>query len=361
VLRWRRYSLTVVVVFTRHTRLPVIVSLAMLIVMPAGCVSGRPPLVSPSAPVVSTTSVPVPPSTETTTVNPAAYSANELGLVPVLMYHRIVADPHSVYDRTPADFRAELVRLAKEHYVPITAAQYTAGDIDIPAGTHPVVLTFDDGDRSQFSLTPAGVPAATSAVGILLDVARQYQGFRPVATFYLNVNPFGDDGGTHTVPWLSAHGMDIGNHTLTHADLAKATNAGAQQEIAEGDQAIRTAAPDVQPVTIALPFGLHPQDAGLSLRGRVGRMRYRYRGAFLVGANPAPSPYSADFDPLRIPRIRSQADSGPDAQYCSTAWLNKLAATPGERYTSDGMPDRISFPRGTGQAAAAFRKRTLVY
>jgi peptidoglycan/xylan/chitin deacetylase (PgdA/CDA1 family) len=251
--------------------------------------------------------------------------------------------------------------LAKENYVPVTAAQYTAGDIDIPAGTHPVVLTFDDGDRSQFSLTAAGVPAASSAVGILLAVAHRYPRFRPVATFYLNANPFGDHGGTHTVPWLSAHGMDVGNHTLTHANLARSTDTEAQREIADGDQAIRQAAPGVRPVTIALPFGSHPDDAALALRGTSGKLGYHYRGAFLVGANPAPSPYAADFDPLRIPRIRSQSDSGQDAQFCSTAWLNKLAAEPGERYTSDGVLDRISFPHGTGQVAAAFRERSLAY
>ncbi|MEU3778885.1 hypothetical protein AB0F11_37925 [Streptomyces sp. NPDC032472] len=46
--------------------------------------------------------------------NPAEVGANELGQVPVLMYHQLTEDPASVYDRTPADFRAELERLARE-------------------------------------------------------------------------------------------------------------------------------------------------------------------------------------------------------------------------------------------------------
>lgn len=284
----------------------------------------------------------------TTAPSPAESKANELGLVPVLMYHRIVENPKSVYDRTPADFRAELERLVRENYVPVTAAEFTAGTIDIPAGTHPVVLTFDDGDPSQLTLTPAGTPAETSAVGILLDVARARPAFRPVATLYVNQNPFGDPGGRITLPWLRAHGFDIGNHTMTHANLRRASAESAEAEIAGCDRQIRDAVPGTQPVTIALPFGIHPQQEDLALKGP----GYDYRGAFLVGANPAPSPFSVKFDPLDIPRIRSQAATGQEAEYGSTTWLDKLAADPAERYTADGDPTRVSFPRADETAIA---------
>ncbi|ONI81698.1 xylanase [Actinosynnema sp. ALI-1.44] len=270
--------------------------------------------------------------------------ANELGDVPVLMYHRITEKPTSVYDRTPEDLRAELERLASEKYVPVTAAAYVTGMIDIPAGTHPVVLTFDDGDPTQFALTPQGEPAPRTAVAIMRDVATRYPEFRPVATFYVNGNPFGDPGGTRTLPWLRGHGMEIGNHTLTHANLRQAGSAGAQREISRGDQAIRQGAVGADPVTISLPFGIHPSDPALALSGGSDGVRYHYRGVFLVGANPAPSPYSPRFDPLRIPRIRSQASTGKEAQFGSTAWLDKLAAAPANRFTSDGVPNRMADP-----------------
>jgi peptidoglycan/xylan/chitin deacetylase (PgdA/CDA1 family) len=303
------------------------------------------------APLRAATTAPPAPS-------PAESKANELGLVPVLMYHRIVDTPKSVYDRTPADFRAELERLVREDYVPVTAAEFTAGRIDLPAGAHPVVLTFDDGDRSQFSLTPQGAPAANSAVGILLDVARAHPGFRPVATLYVNQDPFGDPGGRTTLPWLHAHGFDIGNHTMTHANLRQDTADEVQAEIAGCDRQIRAALPDAPPTTIALPFGIHPRQEDLALKGP----GYDYRGAFLVGANPSPSPFSAKFDPLEIPRIRSQAATGEEAEYGSTTWLDKLAADPAERYTSDGDPARVSFPRADGSAvAAAYLSRVNPY
>src|SRR5262245_21711020 len=93
----------------------------------------------------STDSASAPPAPAPAPVDPAQVQANELGRIPVLMYHRVVGTPASVYDRTPDDFRAELERLARENYVPVTTADLAAGRIDIPAGTHPVVLTFDDG------------------------------------------------------------------------------------------------------------------------------------------------------------------------------------------------------------------------
>ncbi|MFD1050389.1 xylanase, partial [Kibdelosporangium lantanae] len=140
-------------------------ALACLLLLVAGCAPPDRPR------TVAAARVPTPRTSASPTPDPATVGANELGDVPVLMYHRIVARPKSVYDRTPVDFRAELERLAKEHYVPVTASDYTAGRIDIPAGTHPVVLTFDDGDPSQFTLTAAGVPASDTAVAILQDVA----------------------------------------------------------------------------------------------------------------------------------------------------------------------------------------------
>jgi peptidoglycan/xylan/chitin deacetylase (PgdA/CDA1 family) len=306
-----------------------------------------------AAPPPPSASVTAPATTSSATPDPVAVAANELGQVPVLMYHRIVAGPKSVYDRTPADFRAELERLAAEQYVAVTAADYTAGKIDIPAGTHPVVLTFDDGDPSQLTLTAESEPAADTAVAILRDVAARHPQFRAVATFYVNADPFGDPGGKRTLPWLRDHGMEIGNHTLTHANLRQADP---QREIAQGDAAIRQAGPGLEPVTLALPFGVHPRDAALALTGSSAGTAYHYRGVFLVGANPAPSPYADGFDPLRIPRIRSQGPTGTDAKFASTVWLDKLAATPAQRYTSDGVPTQIAYPRTTGQSVAVAYK-----
>jgi peptidoglycan/xylan/chitin deacetylase (PgdA/CDA1 family) len=288
---------------------------------------------------------------------PAAVHSNELGLIPVLMYHRLTTHPTSVYERTPSEFRAELERLAKERYVPITVAELTGGRIDIPAGTHPVALTFDDGDPSAFTLTAQGKPASTSAIGILLQVAAKHPGFRAVATMYVNADPYRDGSGTRTLPWLHEHGFEIGNHTYEHANLRELSAAAVRSQILKEDHAIRTAVPGYRPTTLALPFGATPHPAKSALSGP----GYHYTGVLLVGANPAPSPFSADFDPARIPRIRSEGPKGPEADYGSSVWLDRLAAHPAQRYTSDGDPQVISYPAGAGKPADRYKARSRHY
>lgn len=291
-------------------------------------------------------------------MNPADVDANELGSIPVLMYHRLIAVPTSVYDRTPGDFRAELERLAREGYVPITTAELAAGRIDIPAGAHPVVLTFDDGDPTTLTLGPDGAPAPGTAVQILREVAAANPGFRPVASMYVNAAPYGGgEAGNRALRWLHENGFEIGNHTFGHVNLRSASAAKAQQDIAKGDAFIREAVPGAEPETLALPFGARPREATLPVRGP----GYDYTAALLVGANPAPSPFSADFQAHAVPRIRSQGTGGEEAAFGSTAWLDKLAANPRGRYTSDGNPAVISYPTGTEQPAPDYATSAVAY
>lgn len=336
----------------RPLRIGAVTAVAALVSL-AGCADS-----TPSAPAQAgktgerggeaRSSPPVSPSTEPEPepepVDPASVGADELGAVPVLMYHQIVPEPASVYDRTPEDFRAELERLASEDYVPITARELTSRRIDIPAGKHPVVLTFDDSTVSQLSLTADGRPKPGTAAGILLDVAERHPGFRPVATFFVNGDPFAESGGSETLGWLHDNGFEIGNHTLRHTRLGAVGAAQVQRAIARGQSAIEKAVPEASVASLALPHGSMPGDARLAVEGSSDGVDYHNQGVYLVGANPAPSPFAADFDPAAIPRVRSQGASGPDAEFTSTAWLNKLEDGTLPRYTSDGDPDRISFP-----------------
>ena len=59
---------------------------------------------------------------------------NELGQIPVLMHHQLITGPSSVYDLTPKEFEAELLRLWKDGYVPVNASALVTGKIDIPKG-----------------------------------------------------------------------------------------------------------------------------------------------------------------------------------------------------------------------------------
>ncbi|MER7014164.1 polysaccharide deacetylase family protein [Saccharopolyspora sp. NPDC000359] len=306
---------------------------AVLLTALASC--GSPP--PPPRQVVEIPPPPPPPPP------PESVGANELGDVPVLMYHRITPAPSSVYDRTPEEFRAELERLAAEGYVPVTATEYATGRFDIPAGAHPVVLTFDDGSATQFTVDGSGEPAPGTATRILLDVAAAHPGFRPVATFYVLNPPFEEPGGRRSLTWLHEHGFEIGNHTMDHPNLGRLTETEVQQQIAGMQRLITGAVPSAEVRSIALPLGVHPDDERLAADGSADGTTYHHDSVLLVGSNPAPSPWAADFDPANVPRIRSQG-AGPDAQFGSTAWLDALAADPARRYTSDGDPNRISAP-----------------
>ncbi|MET8472372.1 polysaccharide deacetylase family protein [Streptomyces sp. NPDC006422] len=273
--------------------------------------------------------------------------ANELGAVPVLMYHQILEHPKSAYDRTPKELRAELERLVREDYVPVTAADYETGRIDIPAGTHPVVLTFDDSTDSQLRLDADGRPTDDCAVGVLRDVAREHPRFKARATLFVNGDAFAATGQKKALTWLKKNGFEIGNHTLDHANLEQSGPAKARAQIAAGQRNIVRDVPGTAVRSLALPYGIQPEPADLALKGSASGTTYDNRGVYLVGANPAPSPYDDAFDPAAIPRVRSAPAKGKDANYSSAHWLDQLASGKLARYTSDGDPDHVSYPKDT--------------
>ena len=83
-----------------------------------------------SAPSEQPSSTPAP-----SDVDPASVKANELGSVPVMMYHVVKPDAKGEYDQTPDEFKAELERMHKDGFVPITTRQLVEGDINVPAST----------------------------------------------------------------------------------------------------------------------------------------------------------------------------------------------------------------------------------
>ncbi|MFI7698324.1 polysaccharide deacetylase family protein [Nonomuraea sp. NPDC049480] len=273
----------------------------------------------------------------------ARVKANELGQIPVLMFHRIVPKPATTDDRSPQQFRADLERLIKEDYVPITAAEMVSGKIDIPAGKHAVVLTFDDSSPSQLTLNQMGEPQKDTAVAILKEVAAKNPGFRPAATFYVTRDMFGKtvrEEQAQALLWLKDNGFEIGNHTRDHLNLRGRPQKEVEEQIGTIAQQI-TALSYTKPTTIALPYGNQPSKKDWAMRGK----HYRHQGAFLAGYTPAPAPFSKAFDPAGIPRIKVMEKKGDCAQFCSHAWLDWLKANPDMRYTSDGDPRTVAYPK----------------
>jgi peptidoglycan/xylan/chitin deacetylase (PgdA/CDA1 family) len=265
-------------------------------------------------------------------------------VVPVLMYHRVLAKSQVSLDRTTKELRGELERMAEDGYVPITAAEFLSGRIDIPVGRHPVVLTFDDGHPSHFALDEYGNPRPDTVVGMLMDVARRYPGFRPVATFFVNREPFQlGVRASAGLKWLVQHGFEIANHTLSHTDLSRLSQRQVQQEIGRDERQI-VQLTGVHAVTLAYPFGAIPKKTAWA-RHMAGE--YDIQGGFLAGWRPSGSPFTKDFEPMAIPRIRSEGKIKEEdcERFCSAAWFDWLDKNPDKRYTSDGDRSVISFPK----------------
>jgi peptidoglycan/xylan/chitin deacetylase (PgdA/CDA1 family) len=291
---------------------------------------------------------------------------NELGDVPVIMHHEIRADRVGDYDQTPAEFRAELGRLWRQGYWPVRAADLAAGRLgSVPAGKTPVVLTFDDSTQFQFSYDARGHIKPDTAIGILIAFRREHPTFPLAGTFYVNREPFaGVARGKQMLRWLVDHGFELGNHTKDHLPFNQLSGpVEVQRELVLGNEVIEHAVPGYHVETMSLPLGVQPTPPALAVRGRWNGRSYRFRGVMLVGAGPAPSPFSTSFDRAGIPRIRSgHLPWGGDADSGAWHWLRQLEQNPHRRYVSDGDPATIAFPRAlANELRPRFRARAHAY
>ncbi len=278
-------------------------------------------------------------------VDPAEVGADELGVVPVLMYHQLREDGGSVYDMTPEEYEQELRWLFDNDYRPITVTQLVRREIDVPAGTKPVVLTYDDSTTSQAQLTDDGELDPDTSLGILVEIAAEYDDVEPRASVYVITSSLfgGTERGEQVLEVLHGHGMEIGNHTHNHPNLRTLGAADVQDELATNIAVVTDLVDDAEVVTLSLPLGVFPEDRDLAASGSSDAGSYDHEGILLVGSNPAPSPFAAEFDPLAIPRIRSSVD--PDAEFESAWWLEIIeAGGSSQPFVSDGNPDTISFP-----------------
>jgi len=306
---------------------------------------------------------PVPPSPTATPPDPAAIKANELGMVPILMHHRVVDHVDSEYDMTPAYFRAELERLEAEGYFPVQTIDLARGDLGhVPAGRHPLVLTFDDSSSGQMGYTATGTIPADSAVGVMLDFAREHPQFPITASFYINKNPFAVADTAKVLADLHRRGFEIGNHTFDHVNLGTVDAAHVQNELARLAQLVSSQVPGLVPTTMALPNGVDPHPSMLAAGGTANGTTYRNEAVLLVGANPSRSPFHTKFDPIAVPRIRSSSYDGGTGDYLATYWLDYLAKHPDDRYTAAGNPGKVTFPQSAASSLApAYAARAVTY
>jgi hypothetical protein len=285
---------------------------------------------------------------------------NEAGRVMVLMYHGI-GSKDGVWVRSRQSFQKDLETLYEKGYRPVSLPDYVQNRIAIEAGYTPVILTFDDGRLDNFRMMEevmeeGGKPVVDqeSAVGILEAFHREHPDFPLEATFFLyGKNPFKQQKWIeYKLNYLISKGMDIGNHTTGHDDLALKKNQdaariqrviGAQARFLEEKI---TEHPDYRVNTYALCHGGRPKGASL-LRylknGMSDGHEYINIAILNVGSGPALSPVDRDFNQMSIPRIRA-SDKGGNKLGIS-AWIRHFDNHPEDRYISDGDPSIVTVPR----------------
>lgn len=255
-----------------------------------------------------------------------ARAPNPHGRIPILEYH-LIADKDSRWGRAAEHFRRDLELLYARGYRPITVAQLVDGKFDIPAGTSPVVFTFDDSSPGQFRYIEKDGKLEidpNSAVGIWLAFNKMHPDWGKRATFCLLPGAaaghafFGDrniDGQKtawrmQKVKFLAEQGFELCNHTLWHANLAKYSDAVVQEQIARGVMAIDSAVAGYKVRTFALPLGIWPKDRALAKRGvwrdkKSGReVQYDFDAILEVSGPPSHAPSDPKFNALSLPRIQ---------------------------------------------------------
>jgi len=156
--------------------------------------------------------------------------------IPVLLYHAVMDDPPgwiAEFTVTPAEFAAQLDAIGACGRTPVPVGAlvaHLAGREPLP--DRPVVLTFDDG----FADLPG--PTAEALAGRSMP-----------ATAYLTTGALTRSGGgsllppapmmcLEQAPLLEQYGMEVGGHTVTHAQLDTLPGAVLRSELVDSKKAL---------------------------------------------------------------------------------------------------------------------------
>lgn len=279
-------------------------------------------------------------------------NVNELGQVPIMMYHGIENKLDSEtnyiggnidkdgYQRTAESFRRDLEFYYENDYRMIRLKDYIDGNIDVEIGKSPIVLTFDDGLSNNIKVT--GLDASgniiidpNSAVGILESFKQKYPDYNVTATFFVNGGLFNQSQYNDLIiEWLINNGYDIGNHTYSHANLNNISETETIKEIGSMYEILKSKTSKFVNI-VALPFGTpynskHDNFEHI-LAGKYKEKSYITEATLRVGWESEYSPFHENFNKQFLKRIRAYDNNGLDfdIEYNFKALEKK-------RYISDG-------------------------
>jgi peptidoglycan/xylan/chitin deacetylase (PgdA/CDA1 family) len=294
---------------------------------------------------------------------------NELGVIPVLEYHTITtkASEEGPYSRTYKNLERDLQWLYEHDFYVVSLREIVENRITAPAGKRPVALTFDDSLVTQFRIKTredgSRYVDPKTAVGVLETFYDAHPDFgrggafavvtdrcfdwttMPKLAFEEEQTPLCET----KIAWLLSHGFEVINHTVTHANLGDVSTEEFMEEVGGAYLTLKGMDPRTSPDLLVLPYGAYPKDSGNEEQMAMLRDGFTYQeerievsAGFMVGAEPAFSPSSTEWDPLYIARI--QAHSAEEYGYTGF-WFAEMAASPELLYVSDGNPETITVPK----------------
>lgn len=209
-------------------------------------------------PTLLAAAVPTALATPTAFVTPPP--GGQSAIVPILMYHHLADLPSGssqlrpTWTVAPKNFDAQMNWLVQRGFHTITMGQLV-GHLKHgqPLPSKPIIISFDDGWEEDYS--------------VAFPILRRYN-FR--GTFFIYTNPLDHE---RFITWaqvqeMSAAGMDIQAHTLSHPHLRALAPDTAMKEIAES-KAILEKRLGKPVVALAYPFGEY-NNAVIDLVKRAG-------------------------------------------------------------------------------------------
>lgn len=284
------------------------------------------------------------------------HRVNEMGNVPIMMYHGIVDTEENTYtggnvdkdgyNRTAKAFREDLEFYYQNGYRMIRLIDYVNGKIDVKEGLSPIILTFDDGDKNNFNVLGRNDDGSLKidpncAVGILEEFKKKYPDYNVTATFFVMAGIFNQSAYNEDIlNWLVLHGYDIGNHTTIHANFTEISTTKTQEVVGKLYQKLDELIPSKYVNIVALPYGSpYKKDHAnypYILKGSYNDYEYETIAALRVGWEPELSPFNKNFDREFLKRCRAYDNDGKEFDIAMV--FKNLEKN---RYVSDGDIETI--------------------
>jgi len=279
---------------------------------------------------------------------------NELGRIPVLMYHAFTTNEDLLDEWTVTydTFHQHLQWLYDNDFHITSLASLINNEISVPPGKHPVVLTFDDASPGQFRLLKDDQgklqPDPTSAVGVMEAFFAGHPGFGRGGMFAvvpLNCLQYEGEEATceQRLTWLANNGYEIGNHTWWHENLHTVSDELLMEQVGRTKIWIdeRVSGDANLSNVLILPFGEWPRNDwqvqmlhdGFIYDGQ----EIVLAGIVEVAGGPAPSPSSGEWSRRSIERFNTDPETWAH-------WTGLIESGQVTIFTSDGNPGTVSIP-----------------